>query len=64
MTAKLYHNKMKGAAPIAQRSGHPLKYIQNRLNSKTGRIRDNLGGKRVDHSACSVIGVHANLSIR
>ena len=34
------------------------------MNSKTGRIRGNLEGKRVDQSARSVIGADANLSIR
>jgi DNA-directed RNA polymerase II subunit RPB1 len=45
LTAMLYNNKVKGAAPMAQRSGRPLNCIQNRLNSKTGRIRGNLEEK-------------------
>ena len=36
----------------------------NRLNSKSGRIRGNLEGKRVDFSARSVITGDPNLSIR
>ena len=38
--------------------------IMSRLNSKNGRIRGNLMGKRVDFSARSVITGDPNLSIR
>ena len=55
-------NKIPGAAPVAQRSGRPLKSIKDR--GKTGRIRGNLMGKRVDFSARSVIGADPNISIR
>ena len=57
-------NKIPGAAPVAQRSGRPLKSIKDRLGGKTGRIRGNLMGKRVDFSARSVIGADPNISIR
>jgi DNA-directed RNA polymerase II subunit RPB1 len=48
---------------MAQRSGRPLQCIMSRLNSKNGRIRGNLMGKRVDFSARSVITGDPNLSI-
>ena len=62
--AMIVNNKTKGAAPLAQRSGRPYQCIMSRLNSKTGRIRGNLMGKRVDFSARSVITGDPNLSIR
>jgi DNA-directed RNA polymerase II subunit RPB1 len=62
--AMIVNNKVKGANPMAQRSGRPLQCIMDRLNSKNGRIRGNLMGKRVDFSARSVITGDPNLSIR
>jgi DNA-directed RNA polymerase II subunit RPB1 len=62
--AMIVNNKVKGAVPLAQRSGRPLQCIMGRLNSKNGRIRGNLMGKRVDFSARSVITGDPNLSIR
>jgi len=62
--AMIVNNKVKGADPLAQRSGRPLQCIMGRLNSKNGRIRGNLMGKRVDYSARSVITGDPNLSIR
>lgn len=62
--AMIVNNKTKGAAPLAQRSGRPYQCIMSRLNSKSGRIRGNLMGKRVDFSARSVITGDPNLSIR
>ena len=62
--AMIVNNKIKGVAPMAQRSGRPLQCIMGRLNSKNGRIRGNLMGKRVDFSARSVITGDPNLSIR
>jgi DNA-directed RNA polymerase II subunit RPB1 len=62
--AMIVNNKTKGAAPLAQRSGRPFQDITGRLNSKHGRIRGNLMGKRVDFSARSVITGDPNLSIR
>jgi DNA-directed RNA polymerase II subunit RPB1 len=64
LIAMIVNNKVKGAVPMAQRSGRPLQCIMGRLNSKTGRIRGNLMGKRVDFSARSVITGDPNLSIR
>ena len=62
--AMIVNNKVKGAVPLAQRSGRPLQCIMGRLNSKNGRIRGNLMGKRVDFSARSVITGDPNLSMR
>jgi len=62
--AMIYNNKMKGISPMAQRSGRPLKCIIDRINSKNGRIRGNLMGKRVDFSARTVITGDPNLSIQ
>ena len=62
--AMIVNNKTKGAAPLAQRSGRPFQCIMSRLNSKNGRIRGNLMGKRVDFSARSVITGDPNLSIK
>jgi DNA-directed RNA polymerase II subunit RPB1 len=62
--AAMVNNKIPGADPVSQRSGRPLKSISERLNGKTGRVRGNLMGKRVDFSARSVITGDPNLSIR
>ena len=62
--AMIVNNKVKGADSLRQRSGRPLQCITGRLNSKNGRIRGNLMGKRVDFSARSVITGDPNLSIR
>ena len=62
--ATLVDNNIPGVASVAQRSGRPLKTLRERLNGKTGRVRGNLMGKRVDFSARSVITPDANLSIR
>ena len=62
--AILVDNKIPGVNPLSQRSGRPLKSIKERLNGKTGRVRGNLMGKRVDFSARSVITPDPNLSIR
>nr|UZT28914.1 hypothetical protein [Nucleocytoviricota sp.]UZT29288.1 hypothetical protein [Nucleocytoviricota sp.] len=62
--AILVDNKIPGVNPLSQRSGRPLKSIKERLTGKTGRVRGNLMGKRVDFSARSVITPDPNLSIR
>jgi DNA-directed RNA polymerase II subunit RPB1 len=61
--ATLVDNQIPGVAPSAQRSGRPLKSIQQRLGSKEGRIRYNIQGNRVEFSARSVITPDPNLSI-
>lgn len=62
--ATLVDNKIPNAKPAAQRSGRPFKTIKERLNGKSGRVRGNLMGKRVDFSARSVITPDPNLSIQ
>jgi DNA-directed RNA polymerase II subunit RPB1 len=61
--ATLVDNNIPGVAPSAQRSGRPLKSIQQRLGGKEGRIRYNIQGKRVEFSARSVITPDPNLSV-
>jgi len=61
--AVLVDNTIQGLPQAQQRSGRPLKCIKTRLKAKEGRIRGNLNGKRVDHSARSVITPDPNLSI-
>ena len=61
--ATLVDNQIPGVAPSAQRSGRPLKSIQQRLGGKDGRIRYNIQGKRVEFSARSVITPDPNISI-
>lgn len=62
--ATMINNKLPGVSHVTQRTGRPLKSIVERLNGKTGRVRGNLMGKRVDFSSRSVITPDANLSIR
>jgi DNA-directed RNA polymerase II subunit RPB1 len=62
--AMIANNKTRGAAPMAQRSGRPFQCIFSRLNGKTGRIRGNLMGKRVNYSARTVITGDPKLGIR
>ena len=62
--ATMVDNRIPGVASVAQRSGRALKSIKERLIGKTGRVRGNLMGKRVDFSARSVIGPDPNLSIK
>lgn len=62
--ATLVDNKIPNAKPAAQRTGRPFKTIKERLTGKTGRVRGNLMGKRVDFSSRSVIGPDPNISIR
>ena len=59
----LMNNEIRGMPQITQRSGRPLKAIEQRLKSKEGRIRGNLMGKRVDFSARTVITADPNLGI-
>ena len=56
-------NKIPGCAPVAQRSGRALKSIKERLIGKSGRVRGNLMGKRVDFSARSVITPDPNIDL-
>ena len=61
--ATMVDNTIPGADPVKQRSGRPLKSIVDRHKGKTGRVRGNLMGKRVDFSARSVITPDPELSI-
>jgi DNA-directed RNA polymerase beta' subunit len=61
--ATLVNNQIPGVALSAQRSGRPLKSIQQRLGSKEGRIRYNIQGKRVEFSARSVITPDPNIGV-
>lgn len=47
----------------ASRSSAPLKSIGDRLRGKDGRIRGNLMGKRVNHSARSVISPDVHMDV-
>jgi DNA-directed RNA polymerase beta' subunit len=62
--ATIIDNNISGMLQVTQRSGRPMKSIKERLNGKTGRVRGNLMGKRVDYSSRSVITPDPNLSIR
>jgi DNA-directed RNA polymerase II subunit RPB1 len=62
--ATLVNNQIPGVNLAAQRSGRPLKSIQQRIGAKEGRIRYNIQGKRVEFSARSVITGDPNLSIQ
>lgn len=59
----LVDNSATGVPPMTQRTGRPLRALMDRLKGKEGRIRGNLVGKRVDHSARSVITPDPNISI-
>ena len=61
--ATMVDNKITGASPVTQRSGRALNSISERHKGKTGRVRGNLMGKRVDFSARSVITPDPELSI-
>jgi len=61
--ATIVDNTIPGADPVKQRSGRALKSITERHKGKTGRVRGNLMGKRVDYSARSVITPDPELSI-
>lgn len=61
--AALIDNSASGTLPLTQRTGRPLRALMDRLKGKEGRIRGNLVGKRVDHSARSVITPDPNISI-
>ena len=56
-------NNIAGMAPAQQRSGKPLITLKSRLGSKTGRVRNNLMGKRTDQSGRSVITPDPNIEL-
>ena len=53
----------KRGKPVTGASNRPLKSLSEILRGKQGRFRQNLLGKRVDYSGCSVIVVGPNLKI-
>jgi len=59
----MVNNDDRRLPTATQRTGRPLKSIQERLKGKTGRLRGNLMGKRVDQSARSVITPDPDLGI-
>lgn len=61
--ATMVDNNIHRVDSIALRSNRPLKSIKDRLNGKTGRVRGNLMGKRVDFSARTVITPDPNISV-
>lgn len=61
--ATLIDNTIPGIPPSQQRTGRPIRSLMERLESKEGRIRGTLMGKRVDFSARSVITPDPNISI-
>jgi DNA-directed RNA polymerase II subunit RPB1 len=61
--ASYVDNDIKGINPVQQRSGRPLRTLKSRFGAKTGRVRGNLMGKRVDFSARSVITPDANIEL-
>jgi DNA-directed RNA polymerase subunit A' len=50
-----FDNAVPQLPPARHRGGQTLKTLTNRINSKEGRIRHNLAGKRTDFSARTVI---------
>lgn len=57
-------NTLAGGIPTSKsRSGRHLKTIRARISHKGGHVRQNIMGKRVDHSARTVITGDPNLSI-
>jgi DNA-directed RNA polymerase II subunit RPB1 len=56
-------NDIKGMTPSTQRSGRPLRTLKSRFGAKTGRVRGNLMGKRVDFSARTVITPDATIDL-
>ena len=55
------NNKISGILTRGHRTRKPLKSIKERLDTKTGRIRGNLMGKRVDYSGRTVITGDPNI---
>ncbi|RJQ17041.1 DNA-directed RNA polymerase subunit A' [Candidatus Woesearchaeota archaeon] len=58
-----FDNEVAQLPPARHRSGQPLKTLTARINSKEGRIRNNLVGKRTNFSARTVISPDPKLKI-
>jgi DNA-directed RNA polymerase II subunit RPB1 len=56
-------NEIPGIPRAIQRSGRPIKALKQRLQSKDGRMRLNLMGKRGDFTARTVITAEPNISL-
>ena len=56
-------NELPGQPQATQRTGRPIKGINQRLKAKEGRVRGNLMGKRVDFSARTVITAEPNIML-
>lgn len=56
-------NELPGQPQASQRTGRPIKGINQRLKAKEGRVRGNLMGKRVDFSARTVITAEPNIML-
>ncbi|KAJ6643220.1 DNA-directed RNA polymerase III subunit RPC1, partial [Pseudolycoriella hygida] len=59
----LYFNSEVSGVPLTMIPKKPSRGIVQRLKGKQGRFRGNLSGKRVDHSARTVISPDPNLMI-
>jgi DNA-directed RNA polymerase II subunit RPB1 len=60
-----YYNNEEVSLPISQQKtgGRPIKSITERISGKTGRIRQNLNGKRVEGSGRAVITSDPSMGI-
>jgi DNA-directed RNA polymerase beta' subunit len=58
-----FDNSHGSAVSKSSRQSQPIKAIGDRLKGKSGLIRGNMMGKRVDHSARTVIGPEPNIGI-
>ena len=61
--AAIVNNDGKIVPQVNQRSGNPMKTIRARLDTKHGRVRGHLMGKRVDFSGRTVISPGPDLDI-
>jgi DNA-directed RNA polymerase beta' subunit len=61
--ALYFNNDLPGVRRVMQRSGAHAKTLIQRLRDKKGRVRYNLMGKRVDHSARCVISPDPNIAL-
>ena len=57
------NNELKGVQQDTQRSGAPIRGVAQRVKTKSGIIRNNLSGKRVDFSARTVISADPTIDL-
>ena len=62
--AALVDNETASYAHVCNRAQRPLRTIKSRHKGKSGRVRNNLEGKRTNHSGRTVITADPNISIR